>query len=150
LDRIAGHLWKARGWVQRSLSHLTDKASSPPPILSPAKLNNTTPCNTIRAPKSQHQTPSQVINNRPPAKYYPLSIPHAQISVPLQYANGDKLLLNIIKLLPQNLIHSKHMHLILLENQLHLIIAEDLALVGWVLQVARFDVLPYLLDDLGA
>lgn len=42
------------------------------------------------------------------------------------------------------------MHFILLEDQLHLLVAPDLALVVRVLQVARLDVLPYLLDGLGA
>lgn len=42
------------------------------------------------------------------------------------------------------------MHLVLLEHQLHLLVATDLTFVIRVLQVARFDVLPYLLDGLGA
>jgi hypothetical protein len=60
------------------------------------------------------------------------------------------LLLDIVELLPQDLVHGEHVHLVLLEDQLHLLVAPDLALVVRVLQVARLDVLPYLLDGLGA
>jgi hypothetical protein len=60
------------------------------------------------------------------------------------------LFFNIIKLLPKDLVHSEHMHLLLLEHQLHLLVAPYLALIVWVLQVAGFNVLPYLLDGLGA
>jgi len=60
------------------------------------------------------------------------------------------LLLYIIKLFPQDLVHGEHMNLILFEHQLHLLVAPDLAFIVRVLQVARFDVLPYLLDCLGA
>lgn len=42
------------------------------------------------------------------------------------------------------------MHLILLEYQLEFLITTDLPLVGWVLKVSSFDVLPYLLNDLGS
>ncbi len=60
------------------------------------------------------------------------------------------LFFNIIKLLPKDLVHSEHMHLLLLEHQLHLLVAPYLTLIVWVLQVASFNVLPYLLDGLGA
>ena len=59
------------------------------------------------------------------------------------------LVFDVVQLLPQDLVHGKHMHLILLEDQLHLLVAPDLALIVRVLQVAGFDVLPYLLDGLG-
>ena len=59
------------------------------------------------------------------------------------------LLLDIVELLPQDLVHGEHVHLVLFEDQLHLLVAPDLAFVVRVLQVARLDVLPYLLDGLG-
>jgi hypothetical protein len=60
------------------------------------------------------------------------------------------LFFNIIELLPKDLVHSEHMHLLLLEYQLHLLVAPYLALIVWVLEVACFDILPYLLDGLRA
>jgi hypothetical protein len=58
------------------------------------------------------------------------------------------LFLNIIELLPKNLIHGKHMHLVLLENRLHLLVTPDLPFVLWDLEIALFDILPDLFDDL--
>lgn len=48
------------------------------------------------------------------------------------------------------LVHSKHVHLGLLENGLHLFVAQDLALVLGVLKLICFDVFPQLLDHLWA
>jgi hypothetical protein len=42
------------------------------------------------------------------------------------------------------------MDFVLFEYQLHLVIASDLALVGWILELVGMDVRPYLLDALGA
>lgn len=62
--------------------------------------------------------------------------------------NDHSFLLNIIKLLTQQLIHGEHLDLLHLEYQLHLLIAHDLSLVGWVLEVVPFDVFPQLFNDL--
>jgi hypothetical protein len=59
-------------------------------------------------------------------------------------------LIHGIQILIEDLVHGKHMDAILLENRAHRIVAPDLALVGRVLQVALLDVLPDLLDGLGA
>lgn len=48
------------------------------------------------------------------------------------------------------LVHLEHVDLGLLEDGRHLFVAEDLALVLWVLQLVALDVLPELLDDLRA
>jgi hypothetical protein len=65
---------------------------------------------------------------------------------------GDErlLVLNIVELLSQDLVHREHVHFVLLEYQLHLLVAADLAFIGGILQVSGFDVLPYFLDGLGA
>jgi hypothetical protein len=60
----------------------------------------------------------------------------------MKKARDQLFFLNIIKLLPQDLVHGEHMDLILLEHQLHLLVAPNLAFVVRILQVARFDVLP--------
>lgn len=56
--------------------------------------------------------------------------------------------LDRIEVLSKHLVHRKHMYLILLENRLHLVIAINLALVGWILQVSRLDMSPNLLNHL--
>ncbi len=86
---------------------------------------------------------------------HPSHIPTQSHQDPRNEAIDEKerewlLFFNIIKLLPKDLVHSEHMHLLLLEYQLHLLVAPYLALIVWVLQVAGFNVLPYLLDGLGA
>lgn len=53
-------------------------------------------------------------------------------------------------MISKQLVHRKHMDLIHLEDKLHAVIAADLALVGWVLEVMCFDVFPYFLDGLGS
>ena len=68
--------------------------------------------------------------------------------VAIDEVNG--LLFDIVKLLTQYLVHGEHVYLILLEHQLKLLVATDLALVGWVLKVTLFDISPYLFDDLGS
>jgi hypothetical protein len=59
-------------------------------------------------------------------------------------------LIHGINILRQKLVHGKHVDAILFENGAHGVVAANLALVAGVLQVARFDVFPYFLDDLGA
>lgn len=54
-----------------------------------------------------------------------------------------------VELAAEELVHREHVDGGLLENSLHLVIAAYLALVGGLLQVVRFDMLPQLLDDLG-
>lgn len=51
-------------------------------------------------------------------------------------------------MLAKQLVHREHMHLILFEYKLHLVVADNLSFVIWILQVVCFDVLPYLLYDL--
>ena len=48
----------------------------------------------------------------------------------------------------EDLVHGEHVDAVLLEDGAHGIVAADLALVAGVLEVARFDVLPDLLDGL--
>ena len=60
------------------------------------------------------------------------------------------LFIDRIKLLSQNLVHSEHMHLIRLENGIHLLVAADLAFIFWDLEITLFDVFPDLFDDLWA
>jgi hypothetical protein len=58
------------------------------------------------------------------------------------------LFFNIIELFAQDLVHGKHMHLVLLENRMHPLVAANLALIFRDLQVPLFDILPDLLDHL--
>lgn len=51
---------------------------------------------------------------------------------------------------PEKLVHGKHVDLVLLENGVQLLVAEDVALVVGVLQPVSLDVFPELLDDLRA
>jgi hypothetical protein len=68
-----------------------------------------------------------------------------------QTHKGEKLLFfDVVELFAKDFVHREHMHLILLEHQLHLLVAPDLAFVVRVLQVAGFNILPYLLDSLGS
>ena len=53
-----------------------------------------------------------------------------------------------IKVLVQDLVHGEHVYAVLLEHRTHRVVAANLSLVAGVLQVARFDVLPDLLDGL--
>lgn len=48
------------------------------------------------------------------------------------------------------LIHFEHIHLRLPEHSHHLLVAYDLALIFWVLQIVAFDMLPESLDHLRA
>jgi hypothetical protein len=43
--------------------------------------------------------------------------------------------LNFIQMLAQYLIHGEHMNLVLLKDGIHLIVAEDLPLVVWILKI---------------
>lgn len=63
---------------------------------------------------------------------------------------GGLLLVHRVQVAPDQLVHLEHVDLGLLEHGRHLFVAEDLALVLWVLQLVALDVLPELLDDLGA
>jgi hypothetical protein len=58
------------------------------------------------------------------------------------------LFLNLIELFAQDLVHCEHMHLVLLENRMHSLVAANLTLVFRDLQVPLFDILPDLLDHL--
>ena len=51
---------------------------------------------------------------------------------------------------PEKLVHGEHVDLILLEDGVELVVAENLALVGGVLELVALDVFPELLDDLRA
>jgi hypothetical protein len=51
-------------------------------------------------------------------------------------------------MIANDLIHLEHVHLRLLENSMHFVVASDLSLILWVLKVIRLDVLPQLLDYL--
>lgn len=48
------------------------------------------------------------------------------------------------------LVHPEHVDASLLEYSLHLLVAQDLALVLGILKIVGLDVLPELLDDLRA
>lgn len=48
----------------------------------------------------------------------------------------------------QKLVHGEHMHSVLFEDGVHFVIASNLSFVVGVLQVALFDVGPYLLHCL--
>lgn len=73
-------------------------------------------------------------------------------SLAIQDLNGNSpslsLFIDIIELLSKNLVHGKHMNLILLKDRLHPLVTPDLSLVFWDLQVSLFDVFPDLLNDL--
>lgn len=56
----------------------------------------------------------------------------------------------IIEVLTENLRHGKHVDAVLLEDTTHQVVAENVALVCGILQVVLSDVLPHLLDGLGA
>ena len=58
------------------------------------------------------------------------------------------LLVDGVQVRIEDLVHGEHVDAVLLEDSAHGIVAADLALVVGVLQVACFDVLPYLLDGL--
>ncbi|KAH8633604.1 hypothetical protein IG631_12238 [Alternaria alternata] len=53
-----------------------------------------------------------------------------------------------VQILVENLVHGEHVNAVLFEDCAHGVVASNLALVGRVLQVALFDVLPNLLDGL--
>jgi hypothetical protein len=72
------------------------------------------------------------------------------ISLPLGTLDSSSNLIHSIQILIQNLVHGKHVDAILLEHRAQRIVAAYLALVGWVLQVSLFDVLPDFFDSLGA
>ena len=63
---------------------------------------------------------------------------------------GGLLLVDRVQVAPDQLVHLEHVDLGLLEHGRHLVVAEDLALVLWVLELVALDVFPELLDDLRA
>ena len=58
--------------------------------------------------------------------------------------------LDRVQLAAQELVHGEHVDLVLLEDGVELFVAEDLSLVARVLELVALDVVPELLDDLGA
>ena len=50
---------------------------------------------------------------------------------------------------PQNLVHLEHINFVGVEDGSEVVVAEDLAFVGRVLEVVVFDIYPELFDDLG-
>ena len=54
----------------------------------------------------------------------------------------------IVEVLVQDLVHSEHMDLVLLENSAHAIITTDHAFIVWILQILLADVLPDPFDSL--
>lgn len=60
----------------------------------------------------------------------------------------SRLFFDFVKLLPKDLVHGKHVYLILFEYGVHPLVASDLTLIFWDLQVPLFDVLPDFLDHL--
>lgn len=50
--------------------------------------------------------------------------------------------------LPQNLIHLKHINPLNIKNILHPLIAYNLLLIQWILEIMAFDVFPEFLDYL--
>jgi hypothetical protein len=61
---------------------------------------------------------------------------------------GD--LIDRVEVLIEKLVHGKHVDTVLFEHCTHGVVAANLALVAGILQLARFDVLPYLLYGLWA
>ena len=55
---------------------------------------------------------------------------------------NSSLVLNRIHLLIRQFGHLKHMNTILLEDGAHWLVAHDVPLVAWILQVVTLDVLP--------
>lgn len=62
----------------------------------------------------------------------------------------QSLLSNGIEVASNLLVHPEHVDASLLEYSLHLLVADDLALVLGVLKIVGLDVLPELLNDLRA
>ena len=60
------------------------------------------------------------------------------------------LIVDGVEMAPEKLVHGEHVDLILLEDGVELVVAENLALVGGVLELVALDVFPELLDDLRA
>jgi hypothetical protein len=58
------------------------------------------------------------------------------------------LLFDGVKVAADILVHLEHVHLGLLEDCMHLVVAYDLSFVLWVLEIVGFDVFPKLLDHL--
>jgi hypothetical protein len=55
-----------------------------------------------------------------------------------------------IQVLAKNLVHGKHVNLVLLEHTPHRSITTYLSLVLWILKVVLFDIFPYLFNGLRA
>lgn len=58
------------------------------------------------------------------------------------------LLFDGVKVAADILVHLEHVYPSLLEDCMHLVVAYDLSLVLWVLEIVGFDVFPELLDHL--
>lgn len=54
------------------------------------------------------------------------------------------------KMVREQFVHGEHVHAVTLEHSLHLLIAQNLALVFGILEVSLFDVCPDFLDSLGS
>jgi hypothetical protein len=65
-------------------------------------------------------------------------------------APPSRSLLDGVELVPEQLVHGEHVDLVLLEDGVQLIVAEDLAFVAGVLEVVTLDIVPELLDYLRA
>lgn len=63
---------------------------------------------------------------------------------------GRGLFIRVIQVLVENLGHGKHVNSVLLEDSAHRFVTSDLAAVGRVLQLILTNVLPDLLNCLGA
>lgn len=90
---------------------------------------------------------------QPPSQFSCQSIPYALFSSfakPIKVQLSLFSFLNIVQLLSQQFVHGKHVNFVLLKNQLHAVITDDLSFVGGILEVVGFDVHPYLFDDLGS
>lgn len=56
--------------------------------------------------------------------------------------------LDLIQMFAQYLVHGEHMNLVLLKDGIHLIVAEDLPLVVWILKIQCLNMIPDLLNRL--
>jgi hypothetical protein len=66
------------------------------------------------------------------------------------HAIYNSFLVHSVEVLIEDLVHSEHVDTVLLENSAHSIVAADLAFIVGILEISLFDVIPNLLDGLGA
>jgi hypothetical protein len=71
------------------------------------------------------------------------------IQVQRQPLSLIELFIDGVELWVEDLVHGKHMDLVGLEDSPESVVTENLPLVGWVLEVVRFDIFPYFLHGLG-